>query len=270
VSFRRARSKLPLICPSLQKCDGYGDKPCCACARARRPVCVYEPFAEEEHTQYLHDLKHGRRRREKLEPPAELQTTRQDRVVLEAMLDVEEPARKSHRRQDPAVSERSHTKERRAVSTVVSEDALDIIDVEVDEEPESKPRRPSHRKKAKSKAKMPRRQFDMEPSHSGSTSSQSDPGDIYVGKVPRRHLAIQAEPFYVEDLPVSVPYPMRYYLDEDSRPIVSWRKPEPEGTRSKWLAGTLYENGNRVNPRQMVDIPTDRRASHACEYCRFK
>lgn len=240
---------------------------------------MYEPCTEDEHAQYLHDLQHGRRRRGKLELPAEVQPTRQDRIVLEAMLDVDEiPDRKSHRRQERDVSVRSSAKGKRAVSTVVSEDALDIIDIDVDEgsepepeaEPKPGPRRPSHGKKPKAVAPMPRRQFDLEPTDDQSTSTQSDPGSVYVGKVPRRWLNIPVDPFYVEDLPVSVPYPVRYYLDEDSQPIVSWRKPELEGTRSKRLPGTLYENGNRVNPRQMVDIPADRRASHACEYCRFK
>lgn len=208
--------------------------------------------------------------------PVDLQTTRQDRTVLEAMLDVDElPERMSHRTQGRDHSESSHAKGKRAVSMVVSEDALDIIDIEVDEqsdsEPEPEPRRRSHSKKPKTVPLIPRRQFDLEPSDDvSSASTGSDPGDAYVGPVPRRVLKIPIEPFYVEDLPVSVPYPIRYYLDENAEPIVSWRKPEKEGTRSKRLPGTLYENGNRVNPRQMVDIPADRRASHACEYCRFK
>ena len=196
------------------------------------------------------------------------------------MLDVDDvPSRKTHRRQEHDRYGRSHAKGKRAVSTIVSEDALDIIDIQVDEEsesepepePEPEPRRPSHRQKPKTVPQIPRRHFDLEPSDEVSSGSTgSDPGDAYVGPVPRRVLKIPIEPFYVEDLPVSVPYPIRYYLDENAAPIVSWRKPEKEGTRSKRLPGTLYENGNRVNPRQMVDIPADRRASHACEYCRFK
>lgn len=262
-----------IVRSSVQKCDGYGDRPCTACTRSRNPVCVYEPLTEEEYAQYLHELEHGRPRREKMEPPADLQTTRQDRTVLEAMLDIpdEVSERKSHRRvEEPAKSSRAKSK--RAAS-VISEDALDIIDIAVDEESEPEPPRPSKRKKSKSALvrQMPRRQFDMDVSpQANEGDNQSDTGDIYVGPVPRRYLQMPLDVFYVEDLPVSVPYPIRYYLTEDGQPVVSWRKPEPEGTRSKRLVGTLYDNGNRVNPRQMVDIPFDRRANHACEWCRFK
>jgi hypothetical protein len=263
---------------SLKKCDGYGDRPCSTCTTSRKPVCVYEPLTQEEYAQYEHDLEHGRRRREKLEPPAELQTTRQDRAVLEAMLGFPEEERKSHKR---AEEPRSRAKSRVSVASepsrraskaasVVSDDALDVIDM-MDEDLEPSPPKPK-RKKAKALVRqMPRRQFDMDVSQSNDDQElMSDPGDIYVGPVPRRYLKMPLDVFYVEDLPVSVPYPIRYYLDEDGQPVVSWRKPEPEGTRSKRLVGTLYENGHRVNPRQMVDIPADRRANHACEWCRFK
>lgn len=203
------------------------------------------------------------------------------------MLDYPEEERRSHRRAERSEEPKSHRAKSKAVSTseeprssrakskavsVVSEDALDIIDI-MDEDLEPSPPK-SKRKKSRAALvrQMPRRQFDMDVSQSNDEQGDlvSDPGDIYVGPVPRRYLKMPHEDFYVEDLPVSVPYPIRYYLHEDGQPVVSWRKPEPEGTRSKRLVGTLYENGNRVNPRQMVDIPADRRANHACEWCRFK
>jgi hypothetical protein len=253
-------------------------------------VCVYEPCPETEYSDYLQSLEQGAGRRisgeaaktrgQRTQPAIELQTTRQDRVVLEAMLNATDEAplgRRSQRTQvvaEPSTSQKSLRAKGKARADSEM-DEIDVIDDVLPEEPEQDSYRSIKRKKAPSVSAraMSRRPFDIDavsqnsnPQFDGTTSSS----DVFVSTVPRRKLNIPPEQFYVEDLLVSVPYPIRYYMTEEGEPVVSWHKPEADGVRSKRLVGTLYENGNRVNPKQLVDLPMDRRANHACEWCRFK
>ncbi|KAJ9115851.1 hypothetical protein QFC22_004993 [Naganishia vaughanmartiniae] len=288
---RRAKQPCEWCLINLQKCDGYGDRPCSACIKARKPICVYEPCPETEYLDYLQDLQQGVKKRNSGEvaqtrgqlphAPVELQTTKQDRLVLEAMLkaiDEAPPGRRNQRAKvdvEPSTSQRSHKAKGKAwADSEMEMDEIDVIDDVIPEEPEQDSYRSIKRKKPSSMSAraMSRRPFDIDAASQGVNpqfEGTSNSADVWVSPVPRRKLNIPPEQFFVEDLLVSVPYPIRYYMTEEGEPVVSWHKPEADGVRSRRLVGTLYENGNRVNPKQLVDLPVDRRANHACEWCRF-
>lgn len=101
--------------------------------------------------------------------------------------------------------------------------------------------------------------------------SEPEPEPVVPVLAPRRKLKIEQSWLHPDDLPVAVPYPLRYYISvTDGQPIVSWRESEESGVHSNRPEGTIYEDGNRVNPAGSVDKPEDRRANTACEFCRFR
>lgn len=289
-----------LLIPSSQtKCDGYGDRPCSSCIRSRKPTCSYQPWTEAEQREYQAALEQGtvsRRRevhgdsqkfRKDLAAHQEDKLLEQDKAIVQSMLTDYLPGPEDLAAEAPVSPVDNLEVEIDADSPPPADEPIhdapwpSLHDAEAfqpaDEDadaplvvaPESASPPVAPRKRKIGNVVTPKSQ----PSKKAKVSDQEsiDVETCFAGIKPVRTLLKSQDWFDEWDLAVSVPYNIRYYLmPSDGTPVVSSAAPEKAGKRSKRPEGTLYENGNMVNPDGQVDPPSARRANHACQMCRFR
>lgn len=286
---------------SIAKCDGYGDRPCSTCCKAKRPVCLYKPWTVEEQLEYEGDLEAGykrsqvdetangrdSRRQKRDPPPAELDMTAQDEAIAQSMT-MADPAEIQQAQPEkvevtpvpeaPRVHKARKPKMKSQILAPASSpdpvpdsadgvaDMLEVV-IELPGDVQQEKEKPKS-KRAPKTAK--RKKIEEQPAPAVAVEAETAPKPIPSdGTIRRRKMQKQQDWFDHDALAVSVPEPIRYHLDEkDGQPIVSWREPENAGDKSKLPAGTLFANGNMVNAKGYVNAPADRRANHACQACR--
>lgn len=277
---------IPFVPCSATKCDGYGDRPCSACMKLHKPVCVYVPWTDADQSQYQHDQETGistqvasssRGSRRKPQLPVELQVTKHDQAVIQRMLQEKvgqmdriaaEP--KEHITAEPKPSgRRKVTPEPESPTQIAPAHATPI------ESHRSTRHSQKHTVEASTAAlTQDSRRQRLERLQKKRRGTRYEPIDIdtcFAGLTRRRKLKLVQDWFDPDALPVSVPYTMRYYLmPRDGQAVVSAASPEEEGVHSTQPEGTLYEDGNRVGPHGSVDAPVTRRAKQPCEWCLIK
>jgi hypothetical protein len=248
---------------------------------------MYKPWTAEEQLEYQGDLERGykqsqvetngrdsRRAKQREPPPAELEMNQQDEIVVQSMTmadpaEIEraypkvEEVKKVHKARKPKKQVLAPASEAPDSADGVADILEVVIDVdEPEKEAEPQPEQETEKPKAK-RAKTAKRKKIEEPVEVAKPITVD-------GTIRRRKMQKQQDWFDVEQLGVSVPEPIRYYLAEDGEAIVSFREPEEVGVKSKLPAGTLFANSNMVNAKGIVCAPAERRANHACEACRHR
>ena len=267
-------------------------------------MCLYKPWTVEERKEYEGDLEAGlkrseqpgdsigrdSRRRQRDPPPAELEMTTQDEEVIESMIMAipsELPQPKSETTAAPPQERKVHKARKPkkpragAPASPVREGSarvVDALEVVIDvpkkvpaKEAAMEEKKEISKKRGPKTAKRPKI-VELDDLQATAAAVQAAHSNLASdGTIRRRKMQKQTDWFDPDQLAVSVPETIRYYLSPtDGQPIVSWRDPEAAGRKSKLPPGTLFADGNMVNTKGQVEAPADRRANHACEACRAR
>lgn len=228
-------------------------------------------------------------RRLKRDLPAELEMTSEDVTVVRSMLTVEPGETQASAPQAevlptpdvPASQKRHKSKAKRSKildpassplpgPTAKVTDSLEVVINILEDTDEQEVQQLSNRKRV-STTKAKRKKIEEPSRLQVEDPVVVDSSSKINGVIPRRKMQKQQDWFDPDELPVSVPHTLRYYISaEDGQPIVSWRDPDAPGEPSQLPPGTLFVDGSMVNPEGFVDVSGDRMAQHACEACRLR